>query len=37
MPPANRMTLLFQALNEEELKEYFILLQSLDCNENAGL
>jgi hypothetical protein len=37
MPPANKMTLLVQAQDEDELEEYFIFLQSLDCNEDGRL
>jgi len=33
----DRMTLLVQALDEEESKEYFTLLQSPDCNEENRL
>jgi hypothetical protein len=35
--PANRMALLVQTLNKEELKEYFILPQNLGCNEDGRL
>ncbi len=37
MPPIDKMTMLVQAPNEEESNEYFILLQSLKCNEGGRL
>ncbi len=36
-PLANIMNLLIQAPHEEESKEYFILPQSLNCNDNGRL
>jgi hypothetical protein len=37
MPLVDKMTMLVQAPNEEESNEYFILLQSLKCNEGGRL
>jgi hypothetical protein len=37
MPPTDKMTLLVQALDKEEFKKYFILLQNLDYNEDSRL
>jgi hypothetical protein len=37
MPYVNKMTLLVQPPNEEELKEYFIPPQSSNCNEDGRI